>query len=166
MCKNFNRYQTSEIYQKLPPYQQLDSLLLSHLIAEHVHSDELPADSEADNPLSIFMSLLPQASDEAKEHIFVCPVVKMNRPSDETVHRLYDRFGNNNFVVHSHLTSIAHAIFPLGSRLFNHSCTPNAVAVYELSTEGLKMHIKPLKEIQEGEEVLICFGFVVRSRTD
>jgi hypothetical protein len=67
---------------------------------------------------------------------------------------LYSRFGNNNFVIHSHLVSIAHGIFPLASRLFNHSCVPNAVAKYIFTeSEPVRMDVVALRHIKEGEEV-------------
>jgi SET and MYND domain-containing protein len=67
---------------------------------------------------------------------------------------LYSRFGNNNFVIHSHLVSVAHGIFPLASRLFNHSCVPNSVAKYIFTeSEPVRMDVVALREIKEGEEV-------------
>ncbi|KAG5219766.1 SET domain-containing protein [Salix suchowensis] len=68
---------------------------------------------------------------------------------------LYNRFGNNNFTIHSHLNSFAHGIFPLASRLFNHSCAPNAAARYKLvQGQAVTMEVVALRDIPEGEEVL------------
>ena len=67
---------------------------------------------------------------------------------------LYSRFGNNNFAIHSHLVSMAHGIFPLASRLFNHSCIPNAAATYIFTeSEPVRMDVVALREIKEEEEV-------------
>ena len=67
---------------------------------------------------------------------------------------LYSRFCNNNFAIHSHLVSIAHGIFPLASRLFNHSCIPNAAAKYIFTeSEPVRMDVVALREIQTDEEV-------------
>jgi hypothetical protein len=76
--------------------------------------------------------------------------------SDGILDELYSRFGNNNFAVHSHLVSVAHGIFPLASRLFNHSCVPNAAAKYIFTvSEPVCMDVVMLREIQEGEEVRV-----------
>jgi hypothetical protein len=70
------------------------------------------------------------------------------------VGEMYSRFGNNNFIIHSHLTTFGHGIFPLASRLFNHSCLPNAAAKYILSPSNPpKMEVIALRDIALGEEV-------------
>lgn len=75
---------------------------------------------------------------------------------DDILDELYSRFGNNNFAIHSHLVSVAHGIFPLASRLFNHSCVPNAAAKYIFTeSEPPCMEIVALREIRPGEEVSI-----------
>lgn len=69
---------------------------------------------------------------------------------------IYSRFGNNNFLVHSHLNPCAHGIFPLASRLFNHSCNPNCVAKYLFRKgEPVVMEVVAISAIAEGEEVRI-----------
>lgn len=73
----------------------------------------------------------------------------------QTLEVLFTRSGNNNFAIHSHLTTIAHGIFPLASRLFNHSCLPNAAARYVLRRgQSVRMEIVALREIKATEEVL------------
>jgi SET and MYND domain-containing protein len=47
----------------------------------------------------------------------------------------------------------AHGIFPLTSRSFNHSCSPNAIAVYSVDATGVRQDVIALKEIPPGEEV-------------
>lgn len=86
------------------------------------------------------------------------PIFRMEPTSDILVEgvldELYSRFGNNNFAIHSHLVTIAHGIFPLASRLFNHSCVPNAAARYIFTeSEPVRMDVVVLRDILEGEEV-------------
>lgn len=68
--------------------------------------------------------------------------------------QLYSRFGNNNFAIHSHLTSIGHGIFPVASRLFNHSCVPNVAAKYIFhEAQSVVMEIIALRDILPDDEV-------------
>ena len=84
----------------------------------------------------------------------ICPMGPNDILLEGILDELYSRFGNNNFAIHSHLVSIAHGIFPLTSRLFNHSCVPNAVAKYIFTeSEPVRMDVVALREIREGEEV-------------
>jgi SET and MYND domain-containing protein len=77
----------------------------------------------------------------------------------QSLEALFSRSGNNNFAVYNHLTTIAHGIFPLASRLFNHSCLPNAVATYLIRQgEPVRMEVVALREIRATEEV-ICSEF-------
>ena len=81
-------------------------------------------------------------------------ILKPGPPSQKLVDNLYARFGNNNFTIHSHLNSIAHGVFPLASRLFNHSCVPNAVARYLFRPgEAVTMEVVSLRDLEAGEEV-------------
>jgi hypothetical protein len=67
---------------------------------------------------------------------------------------MYSRFGNNNFAIHSHLTSIGHGMFPVASRLFNHSCVPNVAAKYIFhEAQTVVMEIIALRDILPNEEV-------------
>lgn len=64
------------------------------------------------------------------------------------------RFGNNNFVVHdARLGPYAHGVFPVASRSFNHSCRPNAVAMFEESKSGIHMVVKLVTSVVCGDEV-------------
>jgi hypothetical protein len=56
--------------------------------------------------LSTFSALLPGPP---------APVPPVCPPAAATAKTYHARFGNNNFVVHSHLTSVAHGVFPLAS---------------------------------------------------
>jgi SET domain len=157
MCKAYNRYTASTVFQTLPPNEKLDSLLLSHLVAElFSNSKEGPLTlliEDQPTPISTFSSLLsgPIANQ-------LTPPISPMGPNDVLLEgvldELYSRFGNNNFVIHSHLVSIAHGIFPLASRLFNHSCVPNAAAKYIFTeSEPVHMEVVALRDIKKGEEV-------------
>lgn len=108
---------------------------------------------EGDDPgLSIFMSLLPGPV-MGKDVPPTCPLSTGQRPA-QSASELFLRCGNNNFSIHSHLTTIAHGAFPLASRLFNHSCVPNAVAKYKLArAKEVVMEIVAIRDIAPGEEV-------------
>lgn len=55
-------------------------------------------------------------------------------------------------------TTIAHGIFPLASRLFNHSCLPNAAARYVIRRgQSVRMEIVALREIKVTEEICIPY---------
>ncbi|CCL99706.1 uncharacterized protein FIBRA_01728 [Fibroporia radiculosa] len=78
--------------------------------------------------------------------------------TDDLAREAYTRFGNNNFIIHSHLNTFGHGIYPLASRLFNHSCVPNAVAKYIISPfESVQMEVVALRDIAEGEEITIPY---------
>lgn len=104
-------------------------------------------------PFSTFSSLLAgPATNQVTPPI--CPMGKLDVLMEGVLDKLFSRFGNNNFAIHSHLVSIAHGIFPLASRLFNHSCVPNAVAKYMLEeSKSPIMEVVAIRAIQEGEEV-------------
>jgi SET domain len=126
-------------------HEKLDSLLLTHLLCHTIS-----ATSSDDDPASIFRALLPgpASGHDAPFHPLGFSV------NADSVNQLYSRFGNNNFAIHSHLTTIGHGIFPLASRLFNHSCLPNAAAKFILSpSEPVTMKVVALRDISPGEEV-------------
>ncbi|KAF7979664.1 hypothetical protein HWV62_41651 [Athelia sp. TMB] len=164
ICKKFNQYDASAAYQALPAHEKLDGLLLSHLTASLFCSAN---ETDRDGPLSLliegqptpfstFSSLL--AGPSQVETPAICPMGAKNVLIDGVLEELYARFGNNNFTIHSHLVSVAHGIFSLASRLFNHSCVPNAAAKY-IFTEGEppRMEIFALREIGQGEEICIPY---------
>lgn len=129
---------------------KLDSLLLSHMAAQMKSLTQTsPAEAVA-SPLAIFLSLLPGpiAGPETP------PICSKTLTSKEDLAHIYARFGNNNFAIHSHLNTYAHGVFPLASRLFNHSCLPNAAARYVLSDhKQVTMEVIALREILAEEEV-------------
>jgi len=84
--------------------------------------------------------------------------MSVNVDVHNTLESLFSRSGNNNFAVHSHLTTVAHGIFPLASRLFNHSCLPNAAARYIICQgQPVQMEIVALQEIKATEEVISSY---------
>lgn len=154
MCSALSLFLTSDSYKSQSSQGQLDSILLSHFIAEHIRSGRGTNTYNVDDfndPISVYFSLLPSKSATSVPPI--CLALK-NRPlCHDLCRRIFQRFDNNNFAVHRQLTTIAHGIFPLASRLFNHSCMPNAVTVYMLSARGILLQVRALRTILEGEEV-------------
>lgn len=109
---------------------------------------------------------MPGPFSDVESTLPTCPIFPL--PEESYKRSLYSRFGNNNFAIHSHLTSFAHGIFPVASRLFNHSCIPNAAAKYIINrSQPIKMEVVALRDITKGEEVSpVSLGFLVRIPTD
>ncbi|KAI1793397.1 SET domain-containing protein [Ganoderma leucocontextum] len=153
ICKHYNTFVVSGQYQALTTHDKVDALLLSQLLADpDVWRVRPPSDT------STFLDLTKVPRPDG----FVPPLcLSKGAQTAETValaEDLYTRFGNNNFVLHSHLDSYAHGVFPLASRLFNHSCVPNAACKYVITpAELVKMEVVALREIDEGEEVTIPY---------
>ena len=149
ICKVYNTYVSSNEFGALPSYKKMDALLLTHLLAE-ISSPALPL-SDDSSAIAIFHSLLsgPQIIQTTP------PIPNLKHPlSVDTIRDIYSKFGNNNFTIHSHLNSIGHGVFPLASRLFNHSCSPNAAARYVFSHAApVVMEVVALCDISPGEEV-------------
>ncbi|CAA7261581.1 unnamed protein product [Cyclocybe aegerita] len=115
---------------------------------------DTPYSTEHHPPSATVLALLPHPSDEAPPPI--CPISPA--PPSGLVSRLFARFGNNNFAIHSHLVTIGHGVFPFASRLFNHSCIPNAAAKYRLSPgQSVIMEVVALRDILPGEEICIPY---------
>ncbi|KAF7365209.1 Carboxylic ester hydrolase [Mycena venus] len=147
ICKRFAKYTASLGFQALAAHEKLDALLLSHLVAQ---LDGLDVNDERLNSVT---SLLP-----GPVELPLPPIACSTRIPESAVRDIYSRFGNNNFVIHSHLTTFGHGVFPLASRLFNHSCLPNAAAKYILSASSLpKMEVVALREISPGEEICLPY---------
>jgi hypothetical protein len=153
LCKRYNAFLASANYQQLNEYDRIDSILLSQLVAA-VFSDREYTIPHAglSSPISVFFDLLkgPTAN---RRNFPLCRLGVVNTPA-HVVEEIQSRFGNNNFLVHSHLNSCAHGVFPLASRLFNHSCDPNCVAKYRfVDGEPVTMEIVAIREIAVGDEV-------------
>ena len=127
----------------------MDSLLLSQLSAE-ISSSDTP--SHQPSPMAIFESLIPSRSPPQQ---LPPMLVRLNSPNARNqLLDLYSRFGNNNFVLHSHFVSFGHGIYPLASRLFNHSCVPNAAVCYSFAQgRPPSMEVIALRKIAADEEV-------------
>lgn len=151
-CKRLASFTASADFQCLEAHEQLDALLHTHLIAE-ISSNASP-DVRA-KQLSTFMSLLPGPQHDTLP--IACPM-SVGADVHKTLEVLFTRSGNNNFAIHSHLTTIAHGIFPLASRLFNHSCLPNAAARYVICRgQSVRMEIVALRKIKATEEICISY---------
>ncbi|KAF9230204.1 hypothetical protein BU15DRAFT_69395 [Melanogaster broomeanus] len=133
-CKNFNRFCASRIFQQLESHEKLDALLLTHLLAK---CSARGAEEEDDPDLSIFMSLLTGLTTGSNAPP-TCPLASSRRPT-QAVDDLFSRCGNNNFSIHSHLTTIAHGVFPLASR------------------QEVRMEIVALCDIAPREEICIPY---------
>ncbi|OSX59923.1 hypothetical protein POSPLADRAFT_1066984 [Postia placenta MAD-698-R-SB12] len=156
LCKRYPRYMASEEYQALSHHDQVDAILLSHLIAERFIDDGGNISAEGGSSMSTLMELVEARSAPTT----IPPLCNANVPSDvlSTAHAIYNRFGNNNFVVHSHLNSYAHGIFPFASRSFNHSCVPNAVVKYIITPcHPVRMEVIALRDIARGDEITIPY---------
>lgn len=128
-------------------------MLLTHLLAELSARDAEETDiTEVDT----FRSLLPGPVSE-RISLLTCPLTTNYKPHANPG-ELFSRFGRNNFVIHSHFTTIAHGIFPLASRLFNHSCLPNAIAKYILTPAAeVQMTVVVIRDVSPDEEILIPY---------
>ena len=164
MCKKIPKYQASIDFQASPPHKQLDGILLSHLLAgyrDRLIEDNTFLDNKEDDfadSFATFKSLLP-LSTETEEEIPPLVIPVGSNIDTSVLKKLYSRFRNNNFLVHSHLNGIAHGIFPLASRLLNHSCIPNAAVSYSLGPEGISMSVIAISDIEPDDEVS-CFPYI------
>lgn len=154
MCKVYPRFTSSAEFQTLEPAQKVDSILLSQLIALMYPDDNFVLPPASMSPsVSTFLDLLPRETAFDQDTPPICAAFKVHVPKEIT-RSLFSRFGNNNFLLHSHLTPYAHGIYPLASRLFNHSCYPNSVARYTIKKgKPVKMEVIALRDIPKGEEV-------------
>lgn len=133
----------------------MDVVLLSHFLARILRTPTPNVvDHDLRDPYSVFLSLLP-GPHTPQTVLDIIP--KSLTPQDGLATTIYSRFGNNNFTVHSHMNTIGHGVFPLASRLFNHSCVPNAAPRYVLtSAQPVIMEVVALENINLGEEVRQC----------
>lgn len=149
LCKRFNLYSASPDFLSLETNERVDAILLSQLVAS------IFPDNQYGSPQEIGGQLTSAFFDLMKRSGHVPPICSSSgiSPPSQIVEDLFSRFANNNFVLHSHLTQFAHGIFPVASRLLNHSCIPNCVAKYVITPgQAVKMEVVALRDIQEGEE--------------
>ncbi|KAI0365729.1 SET domain-containing protein [Pilatotrama ljubarskyi] len=160
LCKSYNAFAASTEYQALTPHDQVDALLLSQMVAEPGPWRPVQNGGSGNllDPYATFLELLKGPRADGFELPLCLPRGAGNPEILAVARELYMRFGNNNFVVHSHLNSYGHGVFPLASRLFNHSCVPNAVCKYVIRrSEPVLMQVVALRDIEEGEEITIPY---------
>ena len=123
--------------------------MLSHVIAQ-LSLLPVPYAFQESAPSSLLMSLI--AGPDKSQPPPICSIKPT--PPQGLLQKLYERFGNNHFAIHSHLNTIGHGIFPQASRLFNHSCLPNSAPKFVLEPgANIRMEVVALRDIPEGEEV-------------
>lgn len=153
ICKRYNALMASSDYQPLSPSDRVDSLLLSQFVAAVLPNDCSVPQGGFSSPVSLFFDLMKGPA-LARRSLPLCGTNHARHIPLHLVEDIYSRFGNNNFIIHSHLNSCAHGIFPLASRLFNHSCNPNCVAKYRFVIgKPVRMEVVAIRDIAEGEEV-------------
>ena len=160
LCKAYNSYVASSKYQALQDHEKFDSLLLSHVLA-HMSLQANPYSFPDSHPASTLLSLLPERGN-SNGALAICPAI-IPPPPANLVDQLYSRFGNNNFTIHSHLTSVGHGVFPIASRFFNHSCVPNIAPKYTFceAQSTVIMEIIALRDIQPDDEAWVFFDVAV-----
>ncbi|RPD62331.1 SET domain-containing protein [Lentinus tigrinus ALCF2SS1-7] len=158
ICRNYNAFIASSQYQALTAHDQVDALLLSHLVTEPAAWDGKQQHHDLDNPISALWDLLKLPRADGLVPPLCLSKSVQTAETLKLAEELYARFGNNNFVLHSHLNSYGHGIFPYASRLFNHSCVPNAACKYVITpTEPVVMEVVSLYQIAEGEEITLPY---------
>jgi hypothetical protein len=152
ICRRYSQWTASAEYNGLQAHERLEAVMLSQIAAL---ANTTPSISEGnESMLQTTKSLLPAIAKPAPLPLLL---PKNSVLKNEDLYIIHNRFSNNNFVLHSHLTSYAHGVYPLASRIFNHSCLPNAAVKYLISTGSPPtMEIVALRDIRSGEEVCYC----------
>ncbi|KAI0315809.1 SET domain-containing protein [Amylostereum chailletii] len=154
VCKNHAKFVASPMYEGMEPHERVDATLLSQVAVQLLGKSSTTLEWKPDPALELMMSLLPS---HPPPHLPVLPLSSQDYPSD-TLLKIFSRFGNNNFVLHSHFSNYAHGIYPLASRLFNHSCCPNSGVKYVFEEEEHpKMVVVALRDIATDEEITIPY---------
>lgn len=136
-------------------------------------------DQLTSNPLACFIDLMPHPHARPLPPLplklnlsaLKVPSSRLFKQVDEREESVllaaWRRFGPNNFVLHSFAAlndgvpegaAYAHGVFPLASRLFNHSCCPTAWPAFVVRNKKLCMEVRALVDIPQGEEVCIAIG--------
>lgn len=127
----------------------MDCQVLSQLVAEIAL--KRPESAAA---ILTFESLIPSTNELEVPPMVPMSSKRVDRSLLDRVPALFQRFPNNNHVIQIHLRAIGVTILPRTSRLFNHSCSPNAVLRFILSTsQKPRAEVVTIREISEGEEV-------------
>ncbi|KAJ1309477.1 hypothetical protein OPQ81_006252 [Rhizoctonia solani] len=156
LCAFSKTYASSSAYKDATEEVQADMCLLAHLAAEHFSKCNTLQEARAtSNPtIQTFWDLLVSAQPDAGQNL----ISPLSFTSFEVLSAAASRFGNNNFVIHdARLVPYAHGVFALASRSFNHSCQPNAVAMFEETSNGPQMVIKIIEKVATGEEICILY---------
>jgi hypothetical protein len=158
LCGFAKSYVSSSAYKDATAESQTDVFLLAHLAAEHFYKLRTLEEAQASSNLQTFWDLLELKQPHAGQNL-----VPLSFTSSAILSAAAARFGNNNFVIHdARLVPYAHGVFALASRSFNHSCRPNAVAMFEETERGIHMVVKLVENVADGEEVCgrqICISY-------
>ncbi|CAE6513357.1 unnamed protein product [Rhizoctonia solani] len=156
LCGVSKTYASSSAYKDATEETQADMCLLAHLAAEYFYKcNTLDEAQSTSNPtVQTFWDLLESAQPHAGQKL----ISPLSFTSSSVLSAAASRFGNNNFVIHdAQLVPYAHGVFATASRSFNHSCRPNAVAMFEQTESGAQMVIKLIEDVATGEEICISY---------
>ncbi|EJD41300.1 hypothetical protein AURDEDRAFT_186645 [Auricularia subglabra TFB-10046 SS5] len=135
VCRLLPAFLAGAPFQRLAQEKRTDALLFTHLLA-------------AGQNLPDVLDLLPHSQ----------PGPTPPTPLDGDKDALYARFENNNFVLHSHLTPLAAAVYPAASRSLNHSCASNAVPLFVFApATPPRMEVVLVRDVAPGDEITIPY---------
>ena len=157
LCKQWPRFAVSNAFTSSPAHIQLESLLLSRTIIEHF-ANTSKKDIEMSLNSKTLLSLLPHPEPSPAPPLpgWLLSLSNPFEPTTSLVESLSSRSLNNHWVVYSsELAAVAHAIYPVASRAFNHSCLPSAapVYVYSATNEPPVIQIRALAAMDPDDEV-------------
>ncbi|CUA76953.1 Histone-lysine N-methyltransferase ASHR1 [Rhizoctonia solani] len=153
LCAFSKTYASSSAYKDATEETQTDICLLAHLAAEHFYKCNTLSEAQSNPAVQTFWDL-QSAQPDAGQNL----ISPLSFTSSSVLSAAASRFGNNNFVIHdARLVPYAHGVFATASRSFNHSCRPNAVAMFEETSSGVRMLIKLVEDVATGEEISISY---------
>ncbi|KAI8923724.1 hypothetical protein BC831DRAFT_469695 [Entophlyctis helioformis] len=88
-----------------------------------------------------------------------------SRSKTAAAHRLRQFRCNNFTATNNELFALGECLQPLGS-LFNHSCCPNAVAVYDVGDGRCVLVVRSIRDVAVGEEVCISYVDTIAGLAD
>lgn len=126
-------------------------------LTEYVFSTLMGHEAVSDpTQLSKYREIATSVRDQLvkSKYPFKSPHSQGAPPSIQELVQYLCRFHCNNFSIHdAQLFTMAEGTFPVGA-LFNHSCRPNAIVMYEAQTQI----VRALEDITPGQEV--CTSYV------
>ncbi|KAG0174326.1 SET and MYND domain-containing protein 3 [Apophysomyces sp. BC1034] len=139
--------------------------------AENQAGETGPIEETVDITMEAFFSLMDHYEDHPKavlqqyrhvaDRTMDKPYIVDTGLQQKDLIQLLCRFRCNNFAIHDdQLFAIGEGTYPIGA-LFNHSCRPNAVAMFD----GAHLIIKAIEDIEPGDEITIAYVDTVHSRT-